>query len=235
MPSFRRYPIRRRNVRTIRRRPKKYYRGPQALNVQKSRIHNGPPNHMIFKIRYAIHGGLAHQIDSTSGAVVDFVYRANSCFDPYAGAGGHQPSCFDQVMAMYRHGVVLGSQCVIKFFMAPSAANAMKVAIVGRDSETTLGAAAHVEIGEGPRTVQGILTGANAPVTLVKRYSYKYFAAKDPEDVDDLHFSSGADASEKFSYHICGYAMGGATQACDFTGYIDYICKFIHPVQPPSS
>jgi len=51
----------------------------------------------------------------TSGNVITSPYRANSCYDPDASIGGHQPLGFDAMMNLYRVGTVLASAITVRF------------------------------------------------------------------------------------------------------------------------
>lgn len=195
------------------------------------------PRAELVKFRFAINAGLGHTIESASGAVVDYVYRANSCYDPYAGAGGAQPRGFDQLMTRFRHGVVVKSKIDIRFFYNEVAVYSMRVGIQLKDTTTALGVAAHQDIAEFPRTVMTILSPTGGGVKRL-RYNYtprSFFSMKNVQDEEDMWFTSAADASESASFHVFGYGLDSQTQECFVTGFIDYTVMMLHPVLSSAS
>lgn len=158
------------------------------------------PKSMLVKMRFSLNAGLGHAIASSSGAVVDWTYRANDCYDPYAGAGGNQPRNFDQLMALYRHGVCVKSTIVADFFLNEKVATmySMKCGVTLTDSSTAFGAAAHQDISEQTRSRAVILPAQGGQVKRVI-FSYtpkSFFSVKDAQDEEDLYFTSGASPTE---------------------------------------
>lgn len=200
------------------------------------------PKSMLAKMRFSLNSGLGHSITSSSGAVVDWTYRANDCYDPYAGAGGNQPRNFDQLMALYRHGVVVKSTIVLDFFINENTSSSatmytVKCGVLLNDSATALGAASHADIAEHPRARSIILApGSGGPKRVIWSYTPKsFFSIKDAQDEEDLYFSSGASPSEQAVYHVFGWAVDSQTQEAFVTGYIDYTVLMIHPLEPSQS
>lgn len=195
------------------------------------------PGRLTVKLRYGFNEGQGHVITSTNGAVQGYVYRANSVYDPYAGAGGLQPRGFDQYMALYRHFCVLGSRCVADFYFldGDSTGKACRVAIVTKDSTAAITAQSAVV--EYADKVEKVLVPSTRPVRLTKKFSTrKYFNVSAPLQVANLLGTTGADCTEQGLYHICGGAIGGTqSEVIHFTGYIDYIVTFLHPIQPAQS
>ncbi len=235
------YPPRSRSVRRYRKKTYKrkpaYVRGAprQGSNIRTTAIRAGPPSTMMIKMRYAVNNGLTHNIASVATAVVDYPYRANSVYDPYAPIGGAQPRTYDQIQPLYRHFAVLGSQATIKFFYNPANDNdVMKVGLVTTDSTTEFGVNAQANISEYSRAVTGVLTASNHPLTLTKRWSYKNTGVTSIRNNKQLWGTVAADPSEVHAYHVCGYSLlGDAT--CTFTGWIDYLVLFLDPKQPVQS
>lgn len=242
---FRRFPARRtttvakRRTTTRRRIPYqkfKYVMGHRAASGRVPYISPNPKTQLA-KMRFSLNAGLGHAIASSSGAVVDWVYRANDGYDPYAGAGGAQPRNFDQLMAMYRHGVCVRSTINLEFFFDAVPSYAMKVGVLLRDSTTSLGAASQADITESPRRRDAILDPQLGGVRKI-RFTYTpkgFFGTKDCEDNEELFFTSGASPSQNAAYHVFGYGMASQTQQCYVTGWIDYTFLLLHPIQPSQS
>jgi len=57
----------------------------------------------------------AFSFTATSGAVTNYVLRANDLFDPDLSGGGHQPMGFDQLMTWYNHFCVFESKLTAVF------------------------------------------------------------------------------------------------------------------------
>lgn len=193
----------------------------------------GQPDKMIVRMRFAINGGDVNAITSTSGSVVDYVYRANDCYDPYQGGAGAQPRCFDQWMALYRHGIVLGSKILIRFFFptGATAENNMKV-FIGSSETTTAFTTSQAE--EVRRTRQTVLTCQRGGVILSNTFSYKMIA-HNPEDFYALQFSGAGQPTQQWYYHVGGFGLNSQSESCDFTGHIDYTVLLIHPLDPGQS
>lgn len=247
MPFFRRrFPFRRASRRrTFRRRR----RGTNYARTQKttaSRAAMGlvpytsiAPSARLVRMRYALNAGLGHALASATGAVVDFVYRAHDGYDPYFGAGGAQPRGFDQLMALYRHGVCVKSTLHVEFGYTESAAAkyAMIVGVLLKDTGTTLGVASQADIAEHHRCKHKMLVPVSGN-KISMRYVYtpqSMFSVKDAQDEADLYFTSGASPSEVACFHIFGWALSANTEEAFFTGYIDYDFVLLHPIEPSQS
>lgn len=241
MPFF---PISRFRRRTrFRRRPRRTFRR-SVRKTSNSVVNYRVPSYLrsyrgeytIRKLRYTFSDGAGHTMDSTSGALsTDYVYRANSLYDPYAGAGGGQPRTFDQLIAMYRNFVVLGSKCHVMFgYGAASSTSAdMQVAVCLKDGSTSI--ANSEDLMEEPRIKTKLMTAGRDNVTINHYYSFRISGAKDPVDETSLHGNASQDASEGWYYHIICFQPGGGTDAIHFTGWIEYTALFFHAIQPTAS
>lgn len=91
-----------------------------------SRITRGPlRNQHIAKLVY--HDTI--NMDPEAGGLTSVTtFRANDMFDPYQPTGGHQPRGFDQMMAMYKEFVVIGSKITVQ--MVPTGTGATNNGIV---------------------------------------------------------------------------------------------------------
>lgn len=230
MPFVRRSAPRRKFV-ARRKRPykKRYFTNRQRLTQTLQ------PNRMLVKLRFAINDGDSHVMTSTTGSVTDYTYRANGMYDPYASAGGAQPRGYDQYMSLYRNFTVIGSKIHVTFFHSQTGTvNPVKCAIILNDATTSISGTA--QIGESPRSINKMLLGDSGPITLRKGFSAKkFFGIKNPLDEDDLSGTASADPAQAANFHICAFAPNAATQAIQFTGFIDYIAVLHSPIIPTQS
>lgn len=129
-----------------RRRPptrKRYYRR-RALTRRPA---DGVPKQLFVKQRYV------DRYDSTTVAIASYVIYpyANSLYDPYSGAGGHQPMYYDQYTAMYNSWVVMGIAYTIQ--INPYSGAGTFVVFPTRDSYTPLTISSAMEQ-KGARSIE---------------------------------------------------------------------------------
>lgn len=219
------------------RRPTRRYTNPRrALYRVPRTVRSYGRECVVRNLRFALSAGEGHTITSTAGALSsDETYRANGCYDPYAGAGGTQPRFFDQMTAMYRNWMVLGSKITLflGFGAASSTSSDMQVSIVLKDGSTAVANAK--DILEAPRVRTKLMTAGQDNKILTHKYSYKMAGNKSPLDNENLWGTASADPTEQFYYHILGYQPGGGTEAIHFTGWIDYSVIFFHAILPTAS
>jgi len=72
------------------------------------------------------------------GGFQQYIYKANSCFDPNTSGGALQPLYFDQMMALYNHGHVRASRITINMAVANDLQTAIAAQLVV-DDNTSLG------------------------------------------------------------------------------------------------
>lgn len=197
------------------------------------------PNKMKVTLRFSFNDGLTHLIDSTAGSVTDWVYKANSMYDPYNGAGGDNPRGFDQWMAMYRYYTVIASKIFVEFFYADVNAAAgtnlpFKVGVLLSDASGAL--TTTNQVAEYPRSDLRTITGSFMPTICTKKYSTKKFWARSGILSDDaLQGTVNNSPSEIAYYHIVGYALNAATANVYYTGWIDYVAVLTSPIMPSQS
>lgn len=75
-------------------------------------------------------------LNPSLGATGTYVFSANGCYDPNITGTGHQPYGFDQLMSMYNHYTVVGSQCRVR--IASSQSIPMYAGVLLRDSPVPL-------------------------------------------------------------------------------------------------
>lgn len=192
--------------------------------------------HLVRRMRFTLNEGDAHTLTSTTGALsADYVYRANDLYDPYQGAGGQQPRGFDQIGALFRNFVVLGSKIKIFFGYEQASATSydMQIALVLRDSTSAITSAQ--DLLESSRLRTMLMTQAKTNNTLTHCYSYRVTGTHDPYANHNLHGTSASSPTEGWNYHIVAFQPSGGTEALAFTGYIDYYAVFFHAAQPTAS
>lgn len=193
----------------------------------------GSPQNMVVRWKFGFNSGDDHAIASTTGSYVDYAYRATSPYDPYAETGGAQPRGFDQWMALYNKGVVLGSKILVTFYFSPAdaTADAMAVGIVRKmaigDPDASL-------LSEARHSTRKVITGHNDRATCVMKYSYRELC-KDPNDAEDLEFAVDGNTTKQVYFHVGGFALNGATETCHFVGHIEYTVLLKEPVNPAQS
>lgn len=197
------------------------------------------PNKIKAVLKFAINEGDVHSIASSTGSVVDWVYRANGCYDPYAGAGGQQPRGFDQYMALYRNFTVIGSKMFARFMYkdnnAAAGTNAfMKVGVALQDGSSAI--SSQIALAEAARADTKILTSGQPPQRVTKTFSPRKFFSKPSVLTDDaLSGTAAADPSEQAYFHLVGYALNSESATCYVDGWIDYVVVFHSPIAPPAS
>lgn len=189
----------------------------------------------VVKLRFSINQGDSHDLASSTGSIVNYAYRANGMYDPYAGAGGQQPRGYDQYMSLFRHFTVHYSRIKCQFFLGnESTSSPMKVGLYLRDTTTALSTTQ--DIGEFMRTRQAVLTRQVPVAKLSLGFNCrKMFHVKDPGDDTSLQGTIGSDPSQQAAFHVFGYAVNSGTETASFTGYIDYIAVLHTPILPTAS
>lgn len=244
--TFRRFPSRtkkypaRRSANVARFATRRQY-GANTYKNQFSRpLRTLQPNTMKLVLRYAMNGGESHELASTTGAVVDYVYRANGLYDPYTGAGGAQPRGFDQYMALYRQFTVIGAKANMRFWYQDNAGasggvnETFKCAVILKDSSTAISSVS--EVAESNHANVKLLVGGTQPCRISKGFSTrKYMSRPNPLDDSRLSGTASSDPADQSYFHVCAFAMNSQTSTCYVDGWIDYIVIFHGPFVPASS
>lgn len=222
---------------------KSYWRKQSGINMRNvfpRPLRTLQPQTMKAVLRYALNDGDSHTITSTTGSIVDYVYRANDCYDPYAGGGGAQPRGFDQYMTLYRQFTVIGSRINVRFWYQDNTSptggtnETFKVGVVMNDASAALSSSSG--ICEAPHSNIKLLVGSIPPVRVSKGFSTKkYMQRGDPLNDPDLSGTAGASPADITYYHVIGYAMNSQTSTCYMDGWIDYIVVFHTPLEPAQS
>lgn len=180
---------------------------------------------MIYHERFSLNPAVA--------SLASYVFRANSCYDPNYTGTGHQPRGFDQLMALYDHGTVIGSKMDVGIF-SPNSVGAT-VAVNLRDSVST------------PSTFDDMLEVPTCSWTIISPSAgggvanlsqscspAKFLGRPKVLSEDDLRFSSSADCVEQAFYHIVVGPTDSLTDlsSIDFHVRIEYTVILSEPKLP---
>lgn len=195
-------------------------------------LYPGFPANKIVKMRYVESLNFA---PSTSFQTFDF--RANGVFDPYAGAGGHQPIGYDEWSLFYNHNVVVSSKIKVELASGHNANNndTCLFCVYLADDATT--ASTILELAEQGKCAYRLVSGntqTQKPFTLTNSYSAKkFFNVADVKDnLDRLGSAWGAVPSEEAIFRIALqgiYGVGTYTGAMQAVVTIEYTVLLSEP------
>lgn len=225
--------------------PRRYVRKtkrPKRKPKTKGRIHYGLkaplPNSLNTKLRYVDEFNL----NPTAGGVpAVHVFSCNGLYDTNITGTGHQPRGFDQLMTMYAHYVVVGAKCTVSFMHSTAVLyNNMVVGVALKAGSPTLLTRNDYQEGRNVsyKTLLGSSTasGNNSGNRVTKTASTRKFLGQRPFGDNQLKGSSSANPAEQLYFHCfaCPYSSTDeATLQCSIT--IEYLVRFIEPIQPSQS
>lgn len=196
------------------------------------------PTRMVAKLRYADH----HQI--TWGSVLtenDYIYRANSLFDPDLTGSGHQPRGFDQYMQMYDHYTVVGAKCTVTFTNESTSNASMPIvcAVALTDNNIPI-TAKYSDIMERADINSGVIAHPEGGNATCKRSvgfgAKKFFGRTNIMDNDDLKGDAVSNPAEQAYFHILNSISALSTdRGVNLGVVIDYLVVFTEPKQPGES
>lgn len=192
--------------------------------------------HVIRKMKYVGDSGSAFQMTSTAGALAtDIIFRANDLRDPNQSGVGGQPRTFDEIMALYRNFMVLGSKITLDLTYGTGSATSsdMLVSCILKDGAT--GMADAKDIMEHPRNKYVILSAENDRKKLVQKFSWRILGQKSALDNSNAWGNTSSSPVEQFYYHINAYAPNGATEVVSCLITVEYTAIFFHAIQPSAS
>lgn len=175
-------------------------------------------------------------LDAAAGTIATYVFSANGCYDPNITGIGHQPRGFDQLMALYDHGTVIGC----KMDMAISNPNTVSqwVAVTCRDT-ATVGTPSFNDVMEVPKLAWTYVTpntgGGVANLSMAVNPS-KFLGRSNPLSEDNLRFSKSANPSEGVYFHIStGQPAGGDPAPIYCQVRLEYTAVLSEPSMPGES
>jgi len=182
---------------------------------------SGFPEKKLCKLRYVETITLADA--STPGLVLTHPFSVNSCYDPNALVGGHQPYGFDQWALIYNHYKVLGSKMTLRASnVASTQAGSIFGIKVDDDASVTVSANSLMEQKDSKYEV---VVGQNAPRILTKKWSLR--KTMDPTD-DGVSAQVGASPADQEYFVVYASAANQAATlgSITFQVQIDYIVQF---------
>ncbi len=231
-------PIRRRKK--VSRRKRSSRRGIFNKNIYHPQrpILSGFPKSQVVKLRY-VDTGLT--LDPGVGLISEYVYRANSVFDPDFTGVGHQPMGFDEWANIYNRYTVLGSRITVYntpatttnvtpgYFGVVLSANSTPIA-----SYTSIDNLLESKLaGKNWRTAGSTLTQTTRGNSQVvsKNFSAKnFFGVTDVNDGTGLSSVIGGNPTEHAHFGIYAASIDGNNPGSLFlTVMIDYIVQFREP------
>lgn len=184
-------------------------------------------NKLVTNFRYASYISL-----NPSGlATAVHVFSANGLYDPDITGVGHQPSGFDQVMALYDHYVVLKSTINFQIINLDTT-YPITVGIASFDNSTPL-ADYRAYIESGRSTWQGLSPSAgsadkgNMKQTMLIS---DFMGRTNVESEDDLAGSASANPFDQAYWHVWADGHTVDTAACYGIAVIDYFAILREPV-----
>jgi len=160
-----------------------------------------------------------------------YVFRCNDLYDPNYTGTGHQPTGFDQLMALYNKFVVYASKIKVTGFAPDSETLDTVVGVAVRDGTsitTTL-----EEYMEQTNTDWAVVPGGAGatPFTVKTAFDLTKWSSTSPRTNDLVHGTSGAGPSKLWYYHVFNGATGAAENpsALKATIEIEYKVKFFEP------
>lgn len=172
-------------------------------------------------------------IDAGAGGTAGVhVFSANGLYDPDITGIGHQPTGFDQVMALFDHYTVVGSKIRAEFVNGDGT-YAGVVGIALKDNNTPLADyREYIEAGTSSWSRINSTTPGYANMCAVEKTCSvgKYLGRRNPLDEDDLRGTDASNPSEQAYFHV----WVAPTAAIDWSAtnvniVIDYVAILTEP------
>lgn len=197
----------------------------------KKRVYSAQPifplkDKTIMKHRYVIYDS----IDPGAGTADYITLKLNSMYDPTTNAGDHQPMYFDEMCALYKNYVVIGTKVTVSAFASTYVGNTYLV--VRKDIDSSPFSSILTEMEQQRHgTRYKPLKHDNTLTTISTTWSAKKDLGVDPVVVEDYWGNSTADVSKiKYLHVLVGSPDPNVNQtAVNVTITIDYIARWFHP------
>lgn len=170
-------------------------------------------------------------VNPAIGAASAYVLAANDLYDPNVTGTGHQPTGFDQYMAMYNKFVVYASKIKAVAYSPDAEANDTVGGVAVYDSNS-IQIVTENYMEQALTDWKVIPGGAGAqPISVNTAFNARDFSGTDPKDNDLLHGTGGASPSKKWFYHLFVGATGSSEDpgSIKWTIEVEYLVKFFEP------
>lgn len=200
--------------------------------LHRTLVPRGIPRKMTVTLKY--YENLAP--DPAAGACVAYAFRANSCYDPYVPAGGHQPRGLDQYFNLYDKAVITVSKVTVKCLQPIAGSCGLFGVSLRNDSATEVTPVLYIEDAKSTWAAVGNASSVNQECVL--DFNHKWFGPREPAiDDAECHFTSSGDASKVAYYHVW---YGAETAAANppiatLNVFIEYTITFFEPNTLPIS
>lgn len=158
-------------------------------------------------LRYAEHLAIT---PAGLGDVASYAFRANDCFDPDFGLGGHQPMGFDQLMVFYHQGLVLYSTITLTI-NNQDGDQAAVVGVVPGKSALVAGTSKDVNnICENRKARSTIVSGSNGGGSKRVTYKicpYKWLGCTSPMSDPGQHFTTVGSPTDTCLFNVFAFML----------------------------
>jgi len=171
---------------------KTFKKKAKATTVLKNMVNMGAgfPKKLIVTQKYVG----AHVFTSTGGALVNYQYALNGCYDTDITGVGHQPMYFDQYMALYNHYTVIGAKMIVEFTPYSAGQTPMNVALWQND-DTTIVPATWITMAEQTKS-KAICIPSGEKRTLTLKWSARKTFGKPVMGKDSLQGTVSSNPTE---------------------------------------
>jgi hypothetical protein len=207
------------------------------VNSRQSIIIRGPhivPDSVYTTLKYVYKANL----NTTSQAWQDQIFRGNSIYDPdYTGAGG-QPLGRDQWVTFYQNYRVHQSRIRVNFGAVSGGATQQDVAIIPNTSTSDFTSATRAM--ESPYSKWGTLTGiaslGTKTITNAMSTAKMYGVKQEAVEIDDqFRAAAGGNPTNSWYWHVFVYDRGSNEADAYVTVEIDYLVEFYKRVDLAAS
>lgn len=165
------------------------------------------------------------------GSSSAFIMRANDVYDPNVTGVGHQPTGFDQYMAMYNKFVVYDSKIKVVAYATDTEILDTVVGVAVMDSATTQSTTENYL--EQPLTDWRVVPAGNGanPVSFSTAFDATAFSGTSIKTNDLLHGTASAPPGKQWYYHIFCGSTGTAEDPgpMKYSIEVEYLVKFFEP------
>jgi len=228
---------RKKNVRKrTTKKPRKYARR-RAANTIVPRISTSRLGYPRDVVRI-LHYNDTFTLTSTGGALYEYLFRANSCYDPNLSGTGHQPYGFDQLAAFYNHYDVLSS--VANITAVPTTISTGVSTVVGcyiaDDSTAYTDYGTYIEARRGTYRITPPTNVGVAPVRFKSIFSAKKFFSRS-RDKGETTAIVTANPTEEAIFHVWAQSSDRVSTGNQITFNINisFKVRFFEPKDIPAS